>query len=133
MKGRFSGPVRTEWLVDDPREMVVLNELTYTDSNNKIWIARAGSVVNGASIPRPLWVLIGSPFCGNYRRASVIHDVYCNDRYEPWQQVHKVFDEMMETDNVNIVLRKIMATGVMMFGPRWPHVPSIMRSMEVVQ
>jgi hypothetical protein len=100
--------------------MVVLNELSYFDSAGKVWTARAGSVVNGASIPRPFWNLIGSPFCGRYRRASVIHDVYCNDGHEPWRAVHKVFEEMMETDKVPWLQRTLMAKAVMWFGPRWP-------------
>ena len=118
MKGTFSGPVRTEWIADNPRDMVVLNELRYTDSKGKVWTARAGSVVNGASIPRPFWHLIGSPFCGRYRRASVIHDVYSPSN-EPWWAVHRVFLEMMETDGVPLIQRNIMFLAVWCFAKRW--------------
>lgn len=38
------------------------------------YIAREGMIFDGASIPRPLWALFGSPFTGPQRYAAVIHD-----------------------------------------------------------
>jgi hypothetical protein len=43
----------------------------------------ANSFLNGATIPRPLWSAIGSPFAGKYRRASVIHDYYVGEGDNP--------------------------------------------------
>lgn len=116
--GVFSGPVDTRWL-DDGRSMEVLNILTFTDSTGKVWTAPAGAVVDGASIPRLLWWFIGSPFCGRYRRASVIHDVYCKTMSEPWQSVHNVFNEMMAADFVVFFKRFLMFRAVWFGGPRW--------------
>ena len=55
--------------------MTLLNELRYTDPKGVVWIAPAGSVIDGASIPRALWSFMGGPFEGKYRNASVLHDV----------------------------------------------------------
>jgi len=116
--GMFNGPVKTEWLPNG-RDMVVTTQLTYIDNSGKAWNAWAGSTVNGASIPKPLWTFIGSPFCGKYRRASVIHDVYCGTHSEPWQSAHRVFYEMMDTDGVGMMQRWLMFRAVWFFGPRW--------------
>ena len=44
-----------------------------------MWRAPADSVVDGASIPRALWTVVGSPYTGDYRRASIVHDVACDE------------------------------------------------------
>lgn len=73
----FSGKVRTEWL-DDGVHMVVLDPLLYVDAKGRSWTVPAGFVTDGASIPRELWSLIGSPFTGRYRVAAIFHDAaYC--------------------------------------------------------
>ncbi len=74
--GLFSGNPRTEWLSDqaDDRDMRLLDAFWYVDPAGRRWDAPAGTVVNGASIPRTLWSSVGSPYTGDYRRASVVHD-----------------------------------------------------------
>ncbi len=37
-------------------------------------IVPAGFTTDGASIPRIVWTIIGSPWSGRYARASVVHD-----------------------------------------------------------
>ena len=72
--GYFSGQIETRW-ENDGVTMVLLNELRYTDPYGEVWVAPAGSRVDGASIPRAFWSVIGGPFEGKYRNASVLHDV----------------------------------------------------------
>ncbi|MCP4127739.1 MAG: DUF1353 domain-containing protein [Gammaproteobacteria bacterium] len=117
--GTFSGPVRVEWLEDDPRKMQLLEELWYKDKSGRLWHAERGSIIDGASIPRFFWRVIGSPFVGKYRRPSVIHDVYCDNHLRPHQEVHDVFDEMMEVENVSDHKRASMFNAVDKFGPKW--------------
>src|SRR4029077_19182020 len=78
--GEFSGQPEAVWLTEDgteDRNMEILREFLFTDPSSTKWIAPAGSVVDGASIPRALWTIVGSPYTGDYRRASVVHDVAC--------------------------------------------------------
>lgn len=78
--GTFSGAPQTEWLnqpADDARDMKLLEEFVYSDSNGKRWDAPLGSIINGASIPQWLWDTIGSPYTGCYRNASIVHDIAC--------------------------------------------------------
>ena len=61
--GYYSGDPILKWNPDG-RTMTVMTELSYTDPHGVIWDAPAGSVTDGASIPRYLWSLIGGPFGG---------------------------------------------------------------------
>lgn len=119
INSRFSGPVKCEWLEHSRRKVKLLGSLSFCDKNGKIWTAPDGAVVDGASIPKFFWRVVGPPFVGLYRRASVIHDWYCISKSEPYTAVHKVFDEMMITDGVPDFKRKMMAYAVKQFGPKW--------------
>jgi hypothetical protein len=80
--GTFVGKVVTEWL-DDGRKMKLIEGFGYIDPSGVRWDAPAGWVVDGASIPRIGWSLIGGPFEGRYRNASVIHDIACDQKQRP--------------------------------------------------
>ncbi len=78
--GKFSGNPKTEWLshpTNPDRDMKLLEDFWYIDPEGNKWLAPAGSIVNGASIPRPLWTTVGSPYTDDYRNASVVHDIAC--------------------------------------------------------
>ena len=74
--GTFSGNPKTEWLSEPggDRNMRLLEAFWYDDPAGRRWEAQAGTVINGASIPRTLWATVGSPYTGDYRRAAVVHD-----------------------------------------------------------
>lgn len=75
-KPSFKGDVVVKWL-EDGRTMELLQDFSFRDSKEKTWKAPASSIVDGASIPKILWSAVDSPFAGQYRRASVLHDVAC--------------------------------------------------------
>ena len=115
---KFIGEVEARWL-SDGRKMRLLKDITFIDSKNREWKAPAGSVIDGASIPRELWAMTGSPFVGKYRRASVIHDVACVERTQPHEQVHYMFYEAMLRDRVSKGKAKLMYVAVRDMGPKW--------------
>src|SRR5947199_3462054 len=80
--GYYSGEPVTKWNPDG-RTMTLLTELRYTDPHGEVWLAPIGSVVDGASIPRYLWSIMGGPFEGKYRNASVLHDVAYGEHNRP--------------------------------------------------
>lgn len=118
--GTFHGKVETIWL-DDPerREMELLSNFSYIDPANKTWIAKKGDKINGASIPSSLWSLIGSPYDGAYRKASVIHDAACTYMTEPAEEVHRMFYYACRCDGLNELKAKTMYFAVKQFGPDW--------------
>jgi hypothetical protein len=66
--------------------MKLLGDFHFNDSDGRRWRAPTGSQIDGASIPRALWTLVGSPYTGNYRRASIVHDVACVKAGNDYQQ-----------------------------------------------
>ncbi len=120
--GYFEGEVVTIWLKNKgkDRDMKLTKTFTYVDQNNKQWMANEGDVVNGASIPPFLWgSILGSPFVGDYRRATVLHDVACDERTEPSSAVHKMFYHAMLCDGVRKGKAFKMYKAVDLFGPDW--------------
>lgn len=119
MKAQFIGTVKVEWVPGNKRDMRLLEDFVFLDSDGREWRAKKGSIINGASIPRFFWRVIGSPFIGLYREPSVIHDVYCDSKSRPAQDVHDCFLEMMEVNGVSDKKSATMYNAVNSFGPRW--------------
>ena len=98
----------------------LLSDFSYIDPNGIIWLAKENSEIDGASIPTFAWTFIGSPFVGKYRKASVIHDIACEERARTWQSVHLAFYNAMRASGVNSAKAKMMYAAVYHRGPRWP-------------
>ena len=116
--GKFVGEVVAKW-GPDGRTMELMQPFTYIDGAGAHWNAPAGSVVDGASIPRAAWSFIGGPYEGKYRKASVIHDVACDEKARPWQDVHRAFYHAMLLEGNDPFTAKVMYGAVYLGGPRW--------------
>ena len=55
--GRFEGEVNATWL--DDGKMRLNEKFAYIDPREKHWLAPAQAIVDGASIPKPFWSVIG--------------------------------------------------------------------------
>jgi hypothetical protein len=126
--GYYSGPVDARW-DSDGRGMTLLNELRYIDPKGVVWIAPAGSKVDGASIPRSLWSFMGGPFEGKYRNASVLHDVAYGNKSGPWQDADRMFYNAMRCSGVGSIEAKTMYYSLYRFGRHWKF--SIKRAKAV--
>ncbi len=118
--GHFSGPVETRW-ESDGVTMVLLNELRYTDPYGQVWVAPAGSRVDGASIPRAFWSIIGGPFEGKYRNASVLHDVAYEEQKVPPEEADLMFYNAMRCAGVGATTAKTMYYVLLRHGRHWKH------------
>ena len=114
----FDGDPVTKWNPDG-RTMTLLTELRYTDPQGFVWIAPIGSVVDGASIPRYLWSIMGGPFEGKYRNASVLHDVAYGEHNRPWQECDRMFYYAMRCSGVSVAEAKTMFYALCRFGHHW--------------
>ncbi len=123
--GKYVGKVQTEWLDNDARRMRLLATFSYVDPNGVTWTAPAGWIIDGASIPVFAWSVVGGPFNGKYRDASVIHDVACDQKAQPWEMVHEAFYWAMLASGVEDWRAKVMYAAVYHFGPRWPRVVTV--------
>jgi len=117
---RFIGDVVARWNADG-REMTLIEPFEYIDPEGLSWKVPLGTVVDGASIPQFFWSLIGGPFDGKYRNASVVHDFYCQVRTRPYRKVHQVFRDAMDTSGVSSSKSWLMFEAVNRFGPRWSN------------
>ena len=116
--GFYDGEPVTKWNPDG-RTMTLLTELRYTDPKGNVWVAPIGSVVDGASLPRYLWSIMGGPFEGQYRNASVLHDVAYGDKKRPWQDCDRMFYFAMRCSGVSAVEAKTMFYALYRFGHHW--------------
>jgi hypothetical protein len=125
--GYFEGTVITEWLrhADDDRLMRLVEDFTFyerlEDGSHRAWTASANRKIDGATIPDSFWTIVGPPFVGDYRRASVIHDIACDDQGPGYssEEAHLAFYRAMRCDGVGKIKALIMYQAVRRFGPRW--------------
>lgn len=122
MAGQFEGNVDARWLVEpgNDRSMILLADFAFIDSANFKWEAKKGDVVDGASIPEAVWSeVVGTPYTGDYRRASVVHDVACEKKIKTSKDAHRMFYEAMLADGTSPARALIFYTAVRLFGPQW--------------
>jgi hypothetical protein len=119
-QGRFVGTVVVEWL-DDPfvAKLQLREDFGFEDQSGKLWLARQGQVLDGTSIPLVFRDMIGMPFVGDYRRASIVYDYYCHVMSEPWRDVHRMFYNASLTEGVGEVDAKVMYAALYAAGMRW--------------
>ena len=116
--GYYSGEPVTKWNPDG-RTMTLLTELRYTDPHGEVWVAPIGSVVDGASIPRYLWSVMGGPFEGKYRNGSVLHDVAYGEHNRPSWDCDRMFYNAMRCSGASAVEAKTMYYALYKFGRHW--------------
>ncbi len=116
--GHYDGPVEARW-EEDGIHMVLLSELRYTDPYGEVWVAPAGSRMDGASIPRAFWSIIGGPFEGKYRNASVLHDVAYDEQKRTPAEVDRMFYNAMRCSGVGAVTAKTMYYSLVRHGRHW--------------
>lgn len=116
--GSFTGSLNLH-PVGDGVHMTVLNTYSYTDADGHTLTADPGFTTDGASIPRALWTIVGSPFTGLYLGAAVIHDVGCDTHKYSWQITHRMFYTAMRSLGVSEEYAQLLYWGVRVGGPRW--------------
>lgn len=119
MEAWFDNTIKTEWVDGDPRIMRIFEDSIFTDKSGKEWPALDGRLVDGASIPRILWSVEGSPFVGLHRVPSVYHDIACEDKTEPHELVHQMFYEACIASGMDEFEAKKKYLAVALFGPKW--------------
>lgn len=98
---------------------ILLQDFQFTDPNGLRWTTPKGWEVDGASIPRIAWSVVGGPMSGKYLYASVIHDRYCDTKTRTALATHRTFYYGMKASGVSDGKAKVMYWAVRTFGPSW--------------
>ena len=94
----------------------VLSEDKTVESLGYSVTVKKGFDFDGASIPKWLWSIYGSPLNGNYLVASLIHDgLYASQKVSK-SVSDKIFFDIMKQSNVGYIKRTSMYLAVEMFG-----------------
>lgn len=119
--GAFSGPIITKWLehTGPDRNMLIVDPITFQDKDGTKWHVPKDAIIDGASIPRVFWTFFGPPFVGDYRRASVIHDYFCDTKSKPWEKVHRMFYLAARAGGVSHRKAKSMYAAIRKWGRKW--------------
>ncbi len=116
--GRFPRPPVVE-LLDNGRQLRLLEDFAYIDPHGRVWTAPKDAVVDGASIPQVFWTFTGGPLDGKFRNASIVHDVACDRRAVPSDEVHEMFYEACRCGGVPENEAELLYAAVYHFGPHW--------------
>jgi hypothetical protein len=130
MAARYVGTPQVEFQPNG-RNVKLLADLIFYDPQETRWSVPAGAVVDGASIPSVFWPVIGGPFEGKYRDASIIHDWFCDKRTRTWQATHRVFYDGMLVSGVSQRKAKVMYFAVRWRGPRWEDRVSLNTNLDI--
>ena len=101
-------------IVDD--NVFILFEDVVVESLGYNITVKKGFDFDGASIPKWLWSIYGSPLNGNYVVASLIHDgLYASQKVSK-RISDRIFLDIMKQSNVGYIKRTSMYLAVKMFG-----------------
>ena len=101
-------------IVDD--NVFILFEDVVVESLGYSITVKKGFDFDGASIPKWLWSIYGSPLNGNYVVASLIHDgLYASQKVSK-RVSDKIFLDTMKQSNVGYIKRTSMYLAVKMLG-----------------
>lgn len=135
MSRQFSGDPETIWIghPGSDRTMALLQDFWFMDRSGKRWDAPKATIIDGASIPRALWSLVGSPYTGDYRRASIVHDVACNnDGGDPHARraADRMFYEACRAGGCSIWEATVLYVGVRI-GAWWGEVAGMEETVSI--
>ncbi len=101
-------------IVDD--NVFILFEDVVVESLGYSITVKKGFDFDGASIPKWLWSIYGSPLNGSYVVASLIHDgLYASQKVSK-SVSDKIFLDIMKQSNVGYIKRTSMYLAVKLFG-----------------
>src|SRR2546430_15714606 len=115
--------------------MRLLVDFSFTDPAGKKWVTPKDYIVDGASIPQALWTTVGSPYTGNYRRASIVHDKACDDAADDQgarRAADKMFYHACREGGCSVREAILLYIGVRI-GAVWPSIAARLKTESLDQ
>lgn len=94
-------------------------DLVYHDTQGRLWSAPEGTICRGECLPPGVWNLLGPPFFGPHREASIIHEHYCRMRAGVASDVHQMFYEACRAGGVAEPVARLALRELRLHGPGW--------------
>lgn len=116
--GRYTGKLILE-PAQGGQQMKITLDFGFLDADGKHWPVPSGTSVDGASMPKALWTLLGGRWEGKCREASVVHDYHCAVHSADWQSVHRMFYRAIRASGLSEKGAKLVYAGIYFAGPRW--------------
>ena len=101
----------------DENVFILLEDVVVESLGYKITVKK-GFDFDGASIPKWLWSIYGSPLNGNYVVASLIHDGLYASQKVTKSVSDKIFLDIMKQSNVGYLKRTSMYLAVKLLGSK---------------
>lgn len=103
-------------IIDD--NLFILSKDKSVESLGYSVTVKKGFDFDGASIPKWLWSIYGSPLNGNYVVASLIHDGLYASQKVTKSVSDKIFLDIMKQSSVGYIKRTSMYLAVTLFGSK---------------
>lgn len=120
--GTFLGKVAIEWDDEDGfnrNKIKLLSDFGFQDPAGKKWIAQKGAELDGSSFTPLFEQMVGLPFVGEHRRASVLHDYYSRQLNEPWRDVRRMYYAALLAEGMSESEAKTAYAVLYGAGMRW--------------
>ena len=120
--GTFLGKVVLEWDDDDGfnrHKIKLLSDFGFQDPAGKKWIAQKGAELDGSSFTPLFEQMVGLPFVGEHRRASVLHDYYSRQLTESWRDVRRMYYAALLAEGLSESEAKTTYAVLYGAGMRW--------------
>jgi hypothetical protein len=120
-RGRFQGNIILEWVDDSPfvATMRLVEKFSFQQANGKTWEVPAQATVDGRFAPPLFTRLMGHPFEGGFRKASIVYDHAVQDMTQPWEEAQRMFYEASIVEGVLPIEAKVMYMLMNAGGTRW--------------
>lgn len=123
---QFSGTVVLEVLEDlgVDHKLKLLHDVSFRDTQGRVWRAPQGAVLDGWSIPRELRAMPGLPLENEYLKSAVVHDYHSRAKTAPWRDVHRMLYSAALAEGIPPAEANVLYMTVYASGWRWEPKPS---------
>jgi hypothetical protein len=118
--GTFEGRVVAEWS-DDPffPTLRLKEELLFRQTGGDTWVVPAEATVDGRSMPKLFFSLIGDPWTSGFLKSAVTYDYAVKAKARRWKDAQRMFVEGAVVEGVHTIDAKAMYMLLHATGSRW--------------
>jgi Protein of unknown function (DUF1353) len=117
--GEFVGNNRTVKTSDDGMSAEVIDGLQYKEEGGRSWRIPSGAIVESRCFSTVLLALIGQPFEGLIKNASLLYNYFCLNQTRARDDVNGMFREAMLASGIQEGEVNVLYNAVVRFGPNW--------------